>query len=101
MLIQIKRLGVVSLAKIMAILYGLFGLLMGLFVSLMKAFGIEAAGEAAQLQQVGFAAVIIFPVLYALIGAVSGLFTAFFFNLVVGWTGGLECEILEKKSAAS
>ena len=92
---RIRKIGIISLAKIMAVIYGLFGVLMGLFVVISKILGIEATGEGAQLQAAGYAAIIIFPLLYALIGAVSGLVSGYFFNLAVNWVGPLELKIVQ------
>jgi hypothetical protein len=92
---RIKEVGIVSLAKIMGVIYAIFGLLMGLFIVVAKAVGIEASGEMGQLQAVGNFAVVIFPIIYGLIGALSGLATGFFFNLAVMWVGPLEVRIVQ------
>lgn len=40
----------------------------------------------------GFAAVIIYPIMFAVIGIIGGLIYAFVYNLVSGWVGGIEME---------
>jgi hypothetical protein len=41
----------------------------------------------------GFASIIVFPVLYGIIGAIGGGLTALIYNLAAGWVGGLEVDI--------
>jgi len=41
----------------------------------------------------GFAAIIVFPILYGIVGGVGGAIGALMYNLVAGWVGGLEVDI--------
>jgi len=95
-MLKVRKVKVGSLAKIMGVLYGFFGLIMGMFFALIKVLGIEGSPETAQFEAMGLLAIIILPVLYALIGAFSGLLTALFFNLAARLVGPLELEIQEK-----
>jgi len=92
---RIKQVGILSLAKIMGVIYGMFGFVIGLVVAVSKAFGVQASGEAGQMQAVGYFAVLIFPVIYGLIGAFSGLASGFFFNTAINWVGPLEIKIVQ------
>jgi hypothetical protein len=94
--LKIVNVGIISLAKILGVLYGLFGLIVGFFIALSSLLGIQAGGEMGQAQAMGPAAIIILPVIYALIGAISGLISAFFFNLAAKWMGPLEVNVAEK-----
>jgi len=94
--LRLMRVNMISLAKIIAIVYALFGVIMGCFVAVSKIMGIQLTGEAAQLQNFGVGAIVILPIIYALIGAVSGLVSAFFFNTAIKWAGPLEIDVAEK-----
>jgi len=94
---KIKEVGIVSLAKIMAIIYAFFGLIVGIFISLSSVFGVEASPEISQLQGVGFFAIIIFPIIYGLIGGFSGIASGFFFNMAVNWVGPLQVKIVQSQ----
>ena len=96
---RIKEVGIVSLAKIMAVIYGFFGLLTGIYINLSRFMGIEAPAETSQIQSVGAMAVVIFPVIYAALGGLSGLASGFFFNLAVKWVGPLEVKIYQSQVA--
>jgi len=86
---KITGIKVGSLVKILTVVYTAFGLIMGTVLAVMKAMGAEASPET---QQMGYVAILLFPVLYAAIGALSGLIIAFFFNLATLWVGPLEVD---------
>jgi hypothetical protein len=92
---RIKAVGIISLAKIMAVIYAFFGLLTGIYINLSRFAGIAPTEEATQIQSVGALAVVVFPVIYALLGGLSGLASGFFFNLAVKWVGPLEVGIFQ------
>ena len=87
---KVKRIGVLSLAKILGILYAIFGLIVGALFALLPLFGFNADETGLSF---GTASIIIFPILYGIMGFVGGLITAFFYNLIVGKVGGLEVEL--------
>ena len=98
----IKRIGALSLAKLMTVLYGGIGLLVGGLFALfsllgggaMMASGQEGAGMgSAMMMGFGLGAVIIFPICYALLGFFAGLLSAWLFNLASRFVGGLELEV--------
>jgi hypothetical protein len=41
----------------------------------------------------GVLALVLFPILYAIVGFIAGAFTAAVYNLVAKWTGGVEIEV--------
>ena len=79
---KVKRIGVLSLAKISGIFFAIFGLIVTVFAPI----GMKEP-------YFGTATIIVFPILYGIVGFVGGLITAFFYNLVAGKIGGLEVEI--------
>ena len=102
-MVIIKRVGVWSLAKLQALLMAIVGLFIGiiyaivglLFGSLVS--GMEGAQGIGMIGVgLGFFAIIAMPILYGLIGLVSGAFGAWIYNLIAGWIGGVEVEFVEK-----
>ena len=87
---KVKKIGVLSLAKILGLLYAIFGLIIGALFALFPLIGFSADETGAFF---GTASIILFPILYGIMGFIGGLITAFFYNLIAGKIGGLEVEI--------
>ena len=90
----IKSVGVLSVAKIMGMIYGCMGLIAAPFFLLIGLLG-SALGQhnsaLAGIFGVGFA--VLMPVLYGVIGFVAGLIGALLYNLFARWVGGFELEL--------
>ncbi len=87
---KVKRIGVLSLAKILGLLYTIFGLILGVLFAVLPLLGFSADETGLFF---GSASIIIFPILYGIMGFIGGAITAFFYNLIAKWIGGLEVEI--------
>lgn len=92
MIQRIRRLGVAQMAKVMGTLYFLLGIL---FAAIMALFGsmFRGTGEEDAILFGGGAFLIALPVLYGIIGFLAGALIAWLYNLVAGFTGGLELEL--------
>jgi hypothetical protein len=94
----IKSVGVLSVAKIMGMVYGCIGLIFAPFFLLIGLVG-SMAGQSkspfAGIFGVGFA--ILMPVLYGGMGFLSGLIGALLYNLFARWVGGFELEIEQRR----
>jgi hypothetical protein len=98
----VKRIGAGSAFKVGAVVYAFLGLLVGICMALLSmvsgSLG-SLAGGAPGARALGFGfgfgfgAIIIFPILYAIIGGVFGAIGAALYNLAAGWVGGLEVDI--------
>ena len=92
---KIKRIEVKSLVKLLAVIYSVIGFLAGIVFCIVSFFDpalLEPqAGDAAGA--VGLAAIVVFPLLYGLIGIVSGLLLAWTYNWAVRFVGGLEISL--------
>ena len=97
----VRRIGVLSLAKVMGTIYGGLGLVFGLvfsFVALLgTAFGTAFEGasgpEALFGVLFGVGAVILLPIFYGLMGFLAGLLVSALYNLAARVVGGLELEL--------
>jgi len=90
----IKSIGPMSIGKVFALLQGVFGLVAGAFLALAGMLGAVAGGsdgpEGIVALLFGGAAIIILPVLYAIIGFVGGAVGALIYNVIAGLVGGIE-----------
>ena len=97
----IRRIDVLSLAKVLGVLYAMLGLVFGLlfsFFSLMGAAigaGMQDAGAEGTVFSLlfGVGAVVAMPILYGIMGFVGGLLTALFYNLTAGFVGGIRLDL--------
>jgi hypothetical protein len=98
----IRKVGVLSLGKLMGVMYAGIGLLLGLLYALIAVVGggamlamggEEGAFGGGMMMGVGLAAVVVAPIAYGLIGFIGGLISAWFFNLAAKYTGGLELDV--------
>ncbi len=91
---RIKSIAPLQLAKILGVLYGLLGLL---FLPVFLVFALAGAAGPAEhrfgIAAVGVGFAIFFPIMYAVMGFVSGLIGAFLYNLVAKWVGGIQIEL--------
>ncbi|MGB6223500.1 hypothetical protein [Haloferula sp.] len=91
---RLKRIDPVIAGTVQAVIMAAFGLLYVPFGLLMM-FGGFASGDAGGIGAglgVGLAIMIFAPVLYGLLGFLSGLLAAFVYNVAVRFTGGLRLE---------
>ncbi len=95
----IKRFEPMSAAKIAGLTYLVFGLVIGGLFAIMSlvgaGFGAMASGSNQPFLGVlfGVGAVIFLPLLYGAIGFFGGLISAVVYNVVAGWTGGIQIEL--------
>ena len=91
----IKRINVLKLAIFQGALMAAFGLLAGvfflLFGSMLGRMGGDSGGAIGMIGGIG--AIIFLPILYGIIGFISGAIGAFIYNLVAGVVGGIEIEV--------
>ena len=92
----IKRVGPLSCAKIVGLLYIFVGLLVGGIFSLAAlAGGLASNTTEAPLVGafIGVGSIIFFPVLYGCLGFISTLIGAWLYNVMAGFVGGVEMEV--------
>lgn len=97
----IKSVRLLSVGKVAGFLYGLLGLLIGAFFSLAVLLGGMTAGIANEAEGAGTAvgallgvgAIVIFPLLYGLLGALGAIVMALIYNIVAGVVGGIEVDV--------
>ena len=95
----LKRVGILSCAKLLGVLYGVLGLIFGAFISLFSVIA-SIAGFASDEAEgaivgliFGIGAVVILPIFYGIMGFLGGALTAAIYNLAARFTGGIELEL--------
>jgi hypothetical protein len=97
----VKRIAPGSAFKVGLVVYAFLGLIVGICMALFSmvagSLGSLAGGGVPGARALGFgfgfSAIIIFPILYGLIGGIGGVIAAAVYNLAAGWVGGLEVDI--------
>ena len=102
-MIQIKKIGVLSLAKFQGAMMGVMGIIAGaiysiggLIIDTLVTFDVVRSTETPGLSHgtlLALGALIIMPLLFAAYGFVIGAVSALIYNLVAKWVGGIEMEI--------
>ena len=83
---KIKKIQALSIAKVAAVLYSCFGLIMGPIIILLS------HTQNGPPNPMGWYSIIIYPIQYGIIGFSSGFLTATFFNLATKFVGAIEIE---------
>lgn len=95
-MVKLKKLDVWSMAKLNAIVMAFFGLLLGLLFAGMSAFLGPLTGAfnigGGMIGGWGFLSIVIFPVMYGVMGLVGGAVGALVYNLAAKIVGGIEME---------
>jgi len=90
----VKSVGVMSIAKIMGLLYACLGLIFIPFFLILGFVGAFAGHDQAPFAGiVGVVFAILMPVLYGAMGFVCGAIGALLYNALAKWVGGFELEL--------
>jgi hypothetical protein len=90
----VKSFGVMSVAKIMGVLYACMGLLFAPFFLLFGLLGSMAGQENSPFAGiVGVIVAIFLPFFYGVLGFIGGAIGALLYNLLSKWVGGFEVEV--------
>ena len=92
-MVEIKRIGVLSMAKIQALVMGVMGILLGLIYAIMGIFYGVTNNSFLIGFGLGVLAIILVPLMYGGFGFVCGAFGAFVYNLIAKWVGGIDIEL--------
>ena len=92
----IKRVGPLSIAKLMGVMYLFIGLLFAGFLTLVatigRGFGVSPNPQFGAMSFLGPLAFVVLPLLYGAMGFIVGLISGALYNVIAGWTGGVEIE---------
>jgi len=90
----LKSVGVMSVAKLMGLLYGCLGLIFAPIFLVIGLVGSFAGSDKTPLAGVfGVVFAILMPVLYGAMGFVTGAIGALLYNVLANWVGGFELEL--------
>ncbi|SFT70356.1 hypothetical protein SAMN04489724_1696 [Algoriphagus locisalis] len=94
-MVKIEKIGVASAAKIYGLTLGILGFVLGIFYALfLSAFsGLIDDFPIAGAGGIGIIMVIVFPIMYGIIGFIVGALGAVVYNFVASKTGGLEIQL--------
>lgn len=89
----VHRVGPLSCAKIVGLLYAILGLVMGAIISLLSVTLGFVPGREPGNPIFGLASVVVFPIAYGIAGFLGGLVVAWLYNGLAGLVGGLEVDV--------
>ena len=100
----IRRFGVISVAKmygfllfavglIVGVLYGLFFIIFGAAMMAMTPGGKDMAAGGVSTLVIGIVMMITFPIMYGILGFISGIIVALIYNALAGIIGGVKFEL--------
>jgi len=89
---RLRNINPIQCALVSGVLYALLGVIFALFFAPIMSITTALMPPGTPRAAAGFSMVtlILFPIVYAVLGFIGGLITAFFYNLVARWTGGIE-----------
>ncbi len=91
---RIKRIAPLQLGKMLAILYGIMGLIFMPFFLIIPFIASQMpAQQRVGVMALGAGFALFLPVLYAAMGFVFGALGALLYNAVAKWVGGIEVEV--------
>jgi len=94
-MVRVHSIGVMSCAKLMAVVQGAIGAIVGLIFLAIGILGSAVSPFGAKMGFVGtLVAAIAITLCYGLLGFIVGGLSAFFYNLAAEAMGGLELELL-------
>lgn len=91
-MVKLKKIGVISLAKLQAVLAGCIGLITGIIYAGMGVRLGALTGSMGLGAGLGFLSIVAFPIAYAIIGFIGGAIGALLYNLIAERIGGVEME---------
>lgn len=100
----LRRVGVLSVGKVMGAIYALFGLIIGAIYALIAiVIGLIGATTASNSGDAllggaggvvfGILSIILFPIFYGILGFIGGLISGFLYNIIARVVGGVELEL--------
>jgi hypothetical protein len=96
----LNRVGPLSAGKLMAVLYALFGLIIGALMTLMAVMGGGGSADPAAAEAmgafgpvVGVGAIVILPIVWGIIGFIGGAIGAFLYNIAARIGGGVDLDL--------
>lgn len=95
-MVKIEKIGVASAAKIYGLTLGALGFVIGIFYALfLSAFSGLLGDEMSSFGggAIGIIMVIVFPIMYGIMGFIFGALGAVVYNFVASKTGGLEIQL--------
>ena len=88
---RIKKVGVLSVANISGVINAIIGFIFGLiFVFLSSPPTLAIPFESFGLRSFGYLSIIIFPIIYGIVGFIGGAIGAFFYNIAAKITDGIK-----------
>jgi hypothetical protein len=96
---KIKRFNPLSVMRIAAICYAMLGLFEGLLVAaIFSVAGLASRDSSSSMPPFlapffGVASIVVFPILFAVIGAIGGGLGAAIYNVAARFVGGIEVEV--------
>ena len=103
----VRRVGVLSLGKVLGVLYALLGLIVGALFAIISLLGAAVVAANSQAYDTfagllfGVGSVVFFPIFYGILGFVLGLIGALLYNGIAHLIGGIEIELEETRHASS
>ena len=96
----LRRVDPVSAARLVGVLYALMGLIIGAFASLAFMLGGMAGAAAGRFPGspafgllFGAGSIVLFPILYGVLGFLMTLIGALAYNGLAGWLGGIQWDV--------
>jgi hypothetical protein len=92
---QLTRIGPLSVGRLAFVLYAAIGFIVGAMFAVFSLFGAALGAHAGEDSAIfgalfGLGAIVFFPVLYGVFGGLGGMLMAALYNVVAGFTGGVE-----------
>jgi len=99
---EIRKIGILSLAKIFGLIMAVIGLVLGIFVGFAMFFIASFLGTENNFSpyfgtSLGISGFLIMPLVFGLLGFLFGTLTAFIYNVLASWIGGVKIELSENE----